>query len=204
MNLKECKRCGTCCNKGGPSLHIEDRGIIEDGHIPAGHLYTIRKGEPVRDDIIERIVYAPSDIIKIKGQGNSWKCLYYNDGEKKCGIYQYRPLECRVLECWDTREIEAIYGKNMLSRKDLIGRIEGLWDLVADYDSKCSYEEIKSIIKAVGSREKVRLSEKVAELVEYDKTIRELVVKKGNLDSELLDFLFGRPLTVTLKTLVLI
>lgn len=204
MKTKECKRCGTCCKKGGPSLHIEDMGIIVDGHIPAGHLYTIRKGEPVRDDIAGEIIYAPSDIIKIKGRGKSWRCFYYNDDEKECGIYRYRPLECRVLKCWDTNDIEDIYGKGLLSRKDLIGGIAGLWELVADYDEKCSYEEIKKIISKGDMRKQERLSKKTAELIEYDKTIRELVVKKGNLDSELLDFLFGRPLTVTLKRLVLI
>jgi len=204
MNTKDCKRCGTCCSKGGPSFHFEDKGIIEDGLIPANHLYTIRKGEPIRDNISGSIIYAPSDIIKIRGQGNSWTCLYYNDDEKKCGIYECRPLECRVLKCWDTREIESIYGKSMLSRKDLFSKVEGLWDLVTDYDERCSYEEIAGLIRETGSRARGRLSEKAAELIEYDNTIRELVVKKGNLDFDLLDFLFGRPLSVTLKTLVLI
>jgi len=201
-NLKECKRCGTCCRKGGPSFHLEDKGLIEDGHIPAKHLYTIRKGEPVRDNISGRIIYAPSDIIKIRGQGNTWACFYYNEDEKKCGIYEYRPLECRVLKCWDTGEIEGIYGKSMLSRKDLFSKVEGLWELVIDYDERCSYKEITDLFKKTGSRKGERFPEKAAELVEYDNTIRELVVKKGNLDSDLLDFLFGRPLSVTLKTLV--
>jgi len=43
------------------------------------------------------------------------------------------------------------------------------------------------------------LSGNVTELIEYDKIIRELVVKKGELDPELLDFLFGRPLLVTMN-----
>ncbi len=202
MKLTECKRCGTCCRKGGPSFHIEDRGLIEDGHITAKHLYTIRKGEPVRDNISERIVYAPSDIIKIKGKGNSWTCFYYNEDKKKCGIYEYRPLECRILKCWDTREIEEIYGENMLSRKDLFSEVEGLWELVIDYDERCSYKEITDFVRKTGSRKRGRLPDKAAELIEYDKTIRDLVVKKGNLDSDLLDFIFGRPLFVTLKTLV--
>ncbi|MFO7665639.1 MAG: YkgJ family cysteine cluster protein [Desulfobacterales bacterium] len=201
MKSTECKRCGTCCRKGGPSFHFEDKDLIEDGHIPAKHLYTIRKGEPVRDNICEKIVYAPSDIIKIKGQKNSWTCYYYED-EKKCGIYKYRPIECRALKCWDTREIEGIYGKSMLSRKDLFGKVEGLWELVIEYDERCSYEEITGLIRETSSRKTGRLPEKAAELIEYDNTVRELVVKKGNLDSDLLDFLFGRPLSVTLKTLV--
>jgi hypothetical protein len=30
-----CRRCGTCCRKGGPALHREDRHLVVDGLIPA-------------------------------------------------------------------------------------------------------------------------------------------------------------------------
>jgi len=199
MNLTECKRCGTCCKKGGPSFHIEDRALIEDGFISAKFLYTIREGEPVRDDISERIVYAPSDIIKIKGQKNGWTCFFYDEIEKRCAVYEYRPLECKLLKCLDTRDIERVFGKNLLTRKDIISTVEGLWDLVIEHDQRCSYKKIRKLIDGSGKTKKVDLSGKVAELIEYDRIIRELVVKKGELDPELLDFLFGRPLSVTMK-----
>ncbi len=199
MNFKECKRCGTCCRKGGPSFHFEDKGIIEDGHIPARHLYTIRKGEPVRDNISEKIVYAPSDIIKIKGQKNGWTCFYYDEIEKRCAVYKYRPLECKLLKCWDTREIERVFGKNLLTRKEVMSSVEGLWELIVEHDQRCSYKEIRKLTDEHGKTKKENLSEKVDEIIAYDKIMRELVVKKGQLDSELLDFLFGRPLSVTMR-----
>ncbi len=37
------------------------------------------------------------------------------------------------------------------------------------------------------------------EIIRYDAEIRKLVVARGVLDPEILDFLFGRPLTKTLK-----
>ena len=200
--MTECKRCGTCCKKGGPSFHIEDRALIEDGFIPAKYLYTIREGEPVRDNISERIVYAPSDIIKIKGQKNGWTCFFYDETEKRCAVYEYRPVECRLLKCRDTRDIEKVFGKNLLTRKEIVSAVEGLWELIIEHDQRCSYKKIRKLIDESGKTKKGDLSGKVAELSEYDKIIRELVVKKGNLDSGLLDFLFGRPLSVTLKTIV--
>ena len=112
----ECKRCGTCCIKGGPSFHIEDRSLIDEGYIPAKHLYTIRIGEQVCDNRIDKIISAPSEIIKIKGQGNNWTCFFYEEAENKCNIYQFRPVECRLLNCRDTREIEQIFGKDLLTR----------------------------------------------------------------------------------------
>jgi len=199
MNLTECKRCGACCKKGGPSFHIEDRALIEDGFISAKYLYTIREGEPVRDNISERIVFAPSDIIKIKGQKNSWTCFFYDETEKRCAVYEYRPLECKLLKCLDTGDIERIFGKNLLTRKEIISTVEGLWDLVIEHDQRCSYKKIRKLIEVSGKAKKGDLSVNVTELIEYDKIIRELVVKKGELDPELLDFLFGRPLSVTMN-----
>jgi len=199
MILTECKRCGTCCKKGGPSFHIEDRALIEDGFISAKYLYTIREGEPVRDNISEKIVFAPSDIIKIKGQKNNWTCFFYDETEKRCAVYEYRPLECKLLNCLDTRDIERIFGKNLLTRKEIISTVEGLWDLVVEHDQRCSYKKIRKLIEVSGKAKKGDLSGKVTELIEYDKIIRELVVKKGELDPELLDFLLGRPLAVTMN-----
>ncbi len=39
----------------------------------------------------------------------------------------------------------------------------------------------------------------LAEVISYDAEIRKLVVSKGELDPEMLDFLFGRPLTKTIE-----
>jgi Fe-S-cluster containining protein len=199
MNPMECKRCGTCCNKGGPSFHIEDKYIIEEGYIPAKHLYTIRKGEPVRDNITEKIVYTSSDIIKIKGQKNGWACFYYDEIEKSCSVYKYRPLECRILNCRDTGEIKKIIGRNLLARKDIINNVGGLWEIVIEHDQRCSFRKIKKLIEQQSQTENAILSGKVAELVEYDRIMRELIVKKGQLNPELLDFLFGRPLSIVIN-----
>ena len=50
-SISECKRCGTCCKKGGPCFHVEDKMLIEKGVILIKYLYTIRKGEPAYDKI---------------------------------------------------------------------------------------------------------------------------------------------------------
>lgn len=195
----ECKKCGTCCKKGGPSFHIEDISLIEEGYIPAKHLYTVRKGEPVCDNINNKIIFAHSDIIKIKGQGDKWTCIFYKEAENKCDIYQYRPLECRLLNCQDTEKIEQIFGKDLLARENIIGKIEGLWDMVIEHDQRCSYKEIRKLIDESENNKSGYLSQKVSELIEYDKALRDIVVAKGGLDLELLDFLFGRPVSIVLK-----
>ena len=197
--ITECIRCGTCCKKGGPSFHLEDKVLIEKGIILSKYLYTIREDELCYDNVKESILPAASDIIKIKGQKDSVTCIFFNEKENECTIYDNRPVECRALKCWDTREIENIYSKNRLTRKDLISTIEGLWDLVEDHQRRCSYETLKFFIDALNKDKKDEALKGIFDIIEYDAQIRELVVQKGDLDPEMTDFIFGRPITETIR-----
>lgn len=193
-----CIRCGTCCEKGGPSFHLQDRSLIETGVIPAACLYTIRKGELARDNVKGGLVPVDSDVIKIKGKKDSWACVFFDEKQKACSIYEDRPLECRILKCWDTREIEQIYAHQRLSRRDLLSEIKGLWDIIEDHQARCDYTKIRKLIEAEkhGHLRTARMD--LLEIIRYDAEIRKLVVARGELDAEMLDFLFGRSLEQTL------
>ncbi|WDN88334.1 hypothetical protein BuS5_01302 [Desulfosarcina sp. BuS5] len=197
--IDKCRRCGTCCKKGGPSLHMEDRELVEGGIIPLKHLFTIRKGEPANDNIRRSIQPADTDIIKIKGQNNTLVCRFFNPEDNICKIYEHRALECRVLKCWDTEEIERIYSKNRLVRKDLISGVAGLWDLVEEHQRRCSYEIIQNFINRDKSDKKTDSMKGLIEIINYDMHFRHLIIDRGGVDPEMLDFLFGRPLADTMR-----
>ena len=197
--ITECIRCGTCCKKGGPSFHLADKHLIDKGIILSKYLFTIRKGELAYDNVRQELLPLSSELIKIKGKNNSNACIFFIEGEKKCEIYKNRPVECKALKCWDTREIEKIYSKNRLTRRDLLFDVEGLWELVKDHQSRCSYEKIKKMLQKQDDSNNA-IQREILEIIRYDTQIRHLVVKKGGMDSEILDFLFGRPLTVTIKS----
>ena len=194
----ECIRCGTCCEKGGPGFHQEDRILIDTGVIPSRCLFTIRKGELAYDNVQGGLMPLDSDIIKIKGKADTWTCIFFDESSKQCSIYDDRPLECRALKCWDTRELEEMYARRRLTRDDLIAEVEGLWDLIQDHQKRCDYARIQNLIKDLAGSFKNNARRKLAELIKYDIEMRELVVSKGGMDPEMLDFLFGRPLTKTL------
>lgn len=196
-----CVRCGTCCTKGGPCFHHTDKHLIDNGIIHTKYLYTLRKGELAFDNVKACLVPVESDIIKIKSKDGSQICVFFDEEKKDCGIYKDRPLECRTLKCWDTRQLEALYAKNRLSRKDLIFDIKGLWDLIHDHQVRCDYRKISRWVKALNSRDDQRARRELTETIQYDMEIRKLVVAKGGLDAEMLDFLFGRPLTKTIESL---
>jgi len=197
--MKECIRCGTCCKKGGPSFHLEDKILIDKGIIPSKYIYTIRKGERSYDNVKECFLPASSDILKLKGKKGSWTCVFFDETNNDCTIYEHRPMECKVLKCWDTREIERIYAKNRLTRQDLISSVEGLWELVEGHQERCSYDMLKFFIDSLHKDKKDEALKGILEIIEYDIKIRELVVQKAGLEIDLTDFLFGRPITETIK-----
>jgi len=89
---------------------------------------------------------ANSDIIKIKGKEDTWTCIFFDEQNKECSIYNDRPVECRALKCWDTGELEKMYAGHRLTREDLVSKVEGLWDLIKDHQARCDYEKIKKLI----------------------------------------------------------
>ena len=194
----KCIRCGTCCEKGGPGFHQEDRVLIDKGLIPSHCLYTIRKGELAYDNVQKCLMPVDSDIIKIKGKADSWTCVFFDEPNKRCSIYDDRPRECRALKCWDTRELEKMYAGHRLTRRELISEVEGLWELIQDHQKRCDYAGIQDLIQELDSSRENNARQKLGEIIKYDIEIRELVVSKGGMDPEMLDFLFGRPLTKTL------
>jgi Fe-S-cluster containining protein len=197
--ISECRRCGTCCKKGGPSFHHEDKALIEKGVIHSKYLYTIRKGEMAYDNVRQCLEQVSSDIIKLKGKGQSWTCILFDEKLNECTIYENRPIECRALKCWDTKALEDLYARKRLKREDLITDIEGLWGIIKDHQARCNYETIQKLVNAVKSDSGSEARQKLAEIIQFDIEIRKLVVSRGGLDMEMLDFLFGRPLKQTLK-----
>ncbi|RLD31628.1 MAG: YkgJ family cysteine cluster protein [Bacteroidetes bacterium] len=199
MEITECKKCGTCCKKGGPSFHTEDKPLIENGLILLKFLFTIRKGEPANDNIQNRIIFADTDIIKIKTYENSETCIFFDNTKSRCKIYRNRPLECMVLKCWDTAEIREVYSKNRLIRKDLVSKIKDLWDLIEEHHEHCSYDKITDLIDEFNAGKNDKALKKIDEMAGYDKHLRQLLLEKGHIEAEITDFLFGRPVFKILR-----
>lgn len=194
--MTECRRCGTCCTKGGPVFHAQDRELIDSGVIPAKHLVTLRTGEKVHDPIRDALIVLKSEMIKMKGTNESWSCLYLDHTGFSCRIYEIRPLECRILKCWDTRDITAQYAKDLLTRRDLLSDLPDLWQLIADHDRRCSHETLRKFISLAPADAGAK--KMIQEILAYDRSIRALVVEKAGMAPDMLDFVFGRPMSETI------
>lgn len=102
------------------------------------------------------------------------------------------------MKCWDTQDIEALYDKDRLTRKDLLSGIRGLWELVEAHQTQCDYEKIGYLVKNLNGDQKEESLESLADMLHYDTRIRSLAAGKGRMDAEIAAFLFGQPLTETL------
>jgi Fe-S-cluster containining protein len=196
--LDHCRQCGTCCRKGGPAIHREDKKLLENGHIPLSCLFTIRKDEPVYDNVQGCIISAPSDIIRIKSRESSTTCVFFNPEFNRCNIYHNRPLECRILQCWNTRAIEEIYDKGRLSRLELLENTPHINDLVEYHENRCAYQMIKKLISRLNQGDKENALENIREILAFDNHFRSLAIEKSICKKDIIDFLFGYPLQKTL------
>jgi Fe-S-cluster containining protein len=196
-----CSRCGTCCRKGGPALHREDRHLVEQGLIHTRHLYTIRRGEWAHDPVTGVLAAVTGDIIKIKGASGTWACRFFDDGSRTCRIYADRPLECRALACWNTAAIERVYPIGRLTRKDLISGIAGLWELVEEHQERCDVERSRRLQMPAEGQRAARHARELAAILRYDAELRNLVVSRAGLEADMTDFLFGRPLQQVLRAM---
>lgn len=195
-----CMRCGTCCAKGGPTLHAQDRHIILEGHIGTGQLVTIRRGELAYSPIEDALRPIPEELVKIAGKGKGWECIFLDEGGSSCMIYQHRPLECRLLKCWDTTELLSVIFKDTLKRADIIDPGEPILKIMEDHEETCSVGKMEAILSsfAEGS-DRAKSLTRLGELIRKDLAIRAEAVSVLGLSLEMELFVLGRPLFTLLN-----
>ena len=191
-----CIRCGECCLNSSPTLQMPDLSEVLDGHIRTTDLYTIRVGELVWDNIQRQMRISDREVIKLKEKEGSKSCLFYNEDENACAIYEHRPIQCRALACWDDSEFMRVYQRPKADRKDLI-RNSNLLKLIDEHNKKCSYLEIDRWVRQIEDMGEGAV-ERILGLLKYDHDLRAMAFDRLNIKYEQMDFLFGRPLSKTI------
>lgn len=163
-----CRRCGTCCLLGGPTLMVSDTALLVSGALTLDALVCLRAGEWARDDSRKALRPLEGERIKIAGPGgrvHPWRCLYYREGVG-CGIYTQRPAQCEALFCMDTGPLEVLLAKGrhmgrFAALNVLSGGIPGfsdlnasaiaiLPDLVSAHEEQVSVREVLELADRLG------------------------------------------------------
>jgi Fe-S-cluster containining protein len=184
--------------RGGPTLHIEDAVLFSKGVLNKTDVYTLRKGEVVRN-IDDTLVVIDREMIKIKGQDASWSCMFYNNDENACEIYQDRPAECRALQCWDLKGLREVMARPHLQRTDLMDPSDGLLRIIEVHEERCAYASLDTAVRGLQEAGSEQAAEKIMDLLHYDNYIRPFLAEKLNMDPKMMDFFFGRPLKTTIR-----
>jgi Fe-S-cluster containining protein len=185
-----CIRCGECCRKSTPSLHPEDIPLIEEGVVRFPDLVTLRVGELVYDNIRDSLFELPEELVKIREKPGSRECLFYDPHASGCRIYEQRPRQCRVLECWKPEELVKVFGDKKIGRINLLVD-QGMLDLVAAHEARVSLSYLRGLLDA--QREGSDRESEIVDMVNYDIHFREFLSEKlPSITAELL-FYFGRP-----------
>lgn len=190
-DTKHCKQCGTCCRKGGPALSREDLGLVRQGYIRHDQLLTIRQGEMGYNPATGRLEPVPVELLKIRGQGSGWTCLFFAEEGNGCTIYAHRPATCRILQCWEPEPLLATIYQNTLRRADLINPGDPILAEIERHEQACPGRVFTDLLAQAGETENLA---RLSELVRADLAIREEVGQKTGISLELECFLFGRPL----------
>jgi Fe-S-cluster containining protein len=184
--------------KGGPTLHKEDGVLFSQGVLNKTDVYTLRKGEVVRN-IDDTLMVIEQEMIKIKGEGDSWSCMFYDEEENACKIYQDRPAECRALQCWDLKSLREAMTRPGLQRADLMDPDDGLRRIIEAHEEKCAYATLDESVKGLQGTDSEGAAEKILDLLQYDAYLRPFLAEKLKMDPNVMDFLFGRPLKTTIR-----
>ena len=197
VDRRQCIRCGTCCKKGGPSLHMGDKSLLKNGHIHYSDLITIRKGESAYSPISGKVEPVRQELVKLAGKDREWTCRFFNDSGNGslCELYKHRPLECRLLKCWNPQELIDVIGKDTISRYDLIKSDDPLMEIIPLHDQECSFLEVEELLTVLAEKPEIDgTMARLTGLVRKDLAIRSHTVARFNMPVAVEFFILGRPL----------
>jgi len=197
----ECACCGTCCRNGPPGLHLEDATLYTDGVLDKAGLLTLRRGEPVRDNVAGRVVDLSEEMVRLKSAPDSGACIKLQE-ENHCLVYDRRPVQCRALKCWDTSELERIYGRNRAGRLDLIPEGSALAEIIREHESGCFLPDLRDAVERLrregGGGAAV---ERIGDMLSRDRWFRDYLRENAGAGEDVLRFLLGVPLEEILERL---
>ena len=189
-----CRRCGTCCRKGGPGLYREDTGLIREGVLFCEDIICFREGEFAYDQARGCLAPLKGELLKIRGKAGTWECMFYDASSRGCGIYTHRPLECRTLMCWDTAHVKEIMRTGTrLQRRDLVPEGSGLAALIADHDGACALALVARRVLEHGQGDP-NARPAIIKMCSYDRSFREALQEKTGISDHAMECYFGRPL----------
>jgi len=172
-------------------LSREDLDLVRLGHIRHDQLITIRCGELGYNPGTDRLEPVPVELLKVRGKGGGWTCLFFNEAQNDCTMYAHRPATCRILQCWQPEALLATIYQNTLRRADLINPNDPILAEIERHEQACPGKLFTDLLTEADNPENVT---RLTEMVRADLAIRDDIAHKFGISLEMEFFLLGRPL----------
>jgi Fe-S-cluster containining protein len=195
IQADRCLGCGTCCITSSPTLYAEDLERIGPESLPRQALYTLRPGERVSSAREGGARLLDRELIKLRegrpeGSATGAGCVFLEKG--RCGMYEHRPMQCRVLECWSGRHAGQLAGHPRLTRAMLFADDETALALIEEYDLKLPAGELTRALESAARRD-ADASDQALVMLEMDHNLRQGVSQRYGYSAQDLDLMWGRP-----------
>ena len=190
-----CVRCGECCRKGSPVLYDQDRPLLAQNVFRASDLMSLRRGETAYSHRDNKVVSLDRERIKLREQRGGGGCVYLSPSGDACLIYENRPHQCRVMDCWDPSRFQKLLPLPPLTRVDLLGKAHPLVAVIKRHEERCLPDLIQKELSGT-SEPAPELMENILDMVLFDLHLREFVMNKFGIAENELEFYFGRSLAL--------
>ena len=173
--------------------------IVRSGIIGLESLYTIRRGEVVRDNVHGGLALVGTERIKVRERKEPpypGACVFYDPADRACTVYADRPAQCAALECWNPAAFMEVYEHPRAERRHLI-EDERVLSFLGQHEDRCGLLQVDRAVKRIGAEGQKALAELIG-LLQEDHRMRQQAVQELGLPEGTLDFHFGRPLTQVL------
>lgn len=203
-----CRRCGACCQKGGPALHAQDMHLFTgQGALSLAMVVTLRAGELCFDQPKGRLLPLAAEVLKLRGSvasahritgGNGWACALLTQPDNACALYDRRPAECRVLSCQDTAPLAAMYEAERLTRADFLPAGHGLLAVMAEHEALVPVARIAPLgaILRAGGQESLDAQDELTRMALADRAFRTGLAERADIGPEFHEFFLGRDASV--------
>jgi Fe-S-cluster containining protein len=212
-HVPDCRRCGTCCAKGGPALHAPDADLVARGVLSLADLRTHRPGEAVLDPVRNRVLRLETEVVVIAparddhGTFRGPACRFLVPAADRspaaCVIHDHAPLECRLLDCKAPQALMEAYDRDRLSRADLLPSGHALTRAVAYHQQAANLVRLGELVRAArtGKAHAARdLHREFSAMLAADRAAR-AALARDERSAAWLDFLLGWPLEELLPSL---
>jgi Fe-S-cluster containining protein len=189
-----CLHCGDCCRRGSPTLMNEDLPSLRKGILRRMDLITLREGELGFDNNTRELLLLEEERIKIKEKPGTRECLFWDSATKNCTIYEDRPIQCRVMECWNPDYFSRLKSQYYLSRKELLNPDDPLVPVIETHNNRCSLSLLQKALTRA-KRGFADAQDEALDILFFDDHLRSHLQEAQGIAREHQLFLFGRPIS---------